>query len=201
METSTILPEWGLFGGFAARFLTDLLTLGLLTWLGYRPRLGRSEAAFTFGMFNLLIFLMCSLMFNCKVGLEFAFGLFAIFSMLRYRADVLSMRDMAYLFAAIGIGLMNALDIGQRPFIWLADGAIIAAAVLLERLFLSEKIGSMKVAFEQVGPLMGADQEAIRQVLSEKTGFEVVGFRIESISFPDDVAKVLVFFRQGKGGF
>ena len=39
----------------------------------------------------------------------FAFGLFAIFAMLRYRTETITIRDMTYLFLVIVISLLNGV--------------------------------------------------------------------------------------------
>lgn len=38
-----------------------------------------------------------------------AFGLFAVFSMLRYRTEGISMRNMTYLFLVIALGLIHGI--------------------------------------------------------------------------------------------
>ena len=46
---------------------------------------------------------------NIKLDLGFAFGLFAVFSILRYRTISIPLKEMTYLFLVIGIAVINAL--------------------------------------------------------------------------------------------
>jgi hypothetical protein len=46
---------------------------------------------------------------SVKLSIGFAFGLFAIFGVLRYRTEQISIKDMTYLFAVISIAVINAL--------------------------------------------------------------------------------------------
>ena len=135
---------------------------------------------------------------NCHIRLEFAFGLFAVFSMLRYRTSNMSMRDMTYLFAAVCIGLINAIDIGSQILVWLADLVLVGAVVLLERLFLQDEIGCLTVVFKNIGLVKGEKSEALRQALTEQTGFEVTDYRIVNIDYLEASAKIHVYFRKDR---
>ena len=44
------------------------------------------------------------------INIGFAFGLFAVFAILRYRTDPIPIKEMTYLFIAIAIGVINALS-------------------------------------------------------------------------------------------
>ncbi len=46
-----------------------------------------------------------------------AFGLFAVFSMLRYRTEGISMKEMTYLLIAIALGLINAIGLNLLPIL------------------------------------------------------------------------------------
>jgi hypothetical protein len=49
----------------------------------------KKDYLFTYFLFNILIFFLCVLLNNVKLSTGFAFGLFAIFSVLRYRTEQL----------------------------------------------------------------------------------------------------------------
>ena len=51
------------------------------------------------------------------VELGFALGLFAIFSVLRFRSVQVKPRELADLFICLGLALMNALSPVDIPFI------------------------------------------------------------------------------------
>ena len=42
--------------------------------------------------------------------LGFAFGLFAVFGIIRYRTDTIPFKEMTYLFIVIGLAMINALS-------------------------------------------------------------------------------------------
>ena len=44
------------------------------------------------------------------INMGFAFGLFAVFAMLRYRTNPIPIKEMTYLFIVITVGVINALS-------------------------------------------------------------------------------------------
>src|SRR4051812_24200076 len=86
------------------RLLIDILTVLLLVRYIYFPLYKSKELFFTFFIFNLVIFLISFLLNKVDLSMGAAFGLFAVFSMLRYRTENISIKDMTYLFLSIAIG-------------------------------------------------------------------------------------------------
>jgi len=68
-----------------------------------------------------------------------AFGLFAVFSMLRYKTEEISIKDMTYLFLTIAIGIVSAVtrlkgveDVYEYLFLIAIITAMILVALMLE---------------------------------------------------------------------
>src|SRR6476469_6944564 len=91
------------------RLLIDLATIFVLVRLIYFPLYKQSEFFFMFVIFNLIIFMISFLLNKVDLSMGAAFGLFAVFSMLRYRTESISIKDMTYLFLCIAIGLLTAV--------------------------------------------------------------------------------------------
>jgi hypothetical protein len=198
MNTSEVLEDGHLWA-FLVHFATNFATILCLVWAAYRPNRYNKEAVFTFFTFNLLIFCLCSLLLNCQIRLEFAFGLFAVFSMLRYRSVNLSMRDMTYLFAVVVIGLINAIEIGSQTLVLLADAILFMAVFSLERVFLQCEIGSLMVVIDKIELVKGEKSEELRQALCLKTGFQVTDYNITNINYLEQYAKIQVYFLKSRG--
>ena len=91
------------------KFGMDVIVLFVLIRLIYYPIHRKKDHLFTYFLFNILIFFLCVLLNNVKLSTGFAFGLFAVFSVLRYRTEQISIKDMTYLFAVIALAVINAL--------------------------------------------------------------------------------------------
>ena len=91
------------------RLLIDISSVFILIRLIYYPIYKIRDLFFTFFIFNLIIFLISFLLNKVDLSMGAAFGLFAVFSMLRYRTENISIKDMTYLFLTIAMGLVSAV--------------------------------------------------------------------------------------------
>lgn len=127
---------------FWTRITIDLASVFVLVRFIYYPIYKNREFFFTFFIFNLIIFLITFLLNKVEMSMGAAFGLFAVFSMLRYRTEGISMKDMTYLFLAIAIGLITAISKGNWDELSLLNVIIIAVTYVLESNILIKKEAS-----------------------------------------------------------
>src|SRR5690554_6827032 len=92
------------------RFSINLIVAFIVIRKIYYPIHKRKDYLFTYFLFNILIFFVCILLNGVKLKLGFAFGLFAIFGILRYRTEQLPIKEMTYLFMIIAIAIVNSLS-------------------------------------------------------------------------------------------
>ena len=109
VTTDTAIAVQDFIVKFGARFLIDIASVFILIRFIYFKINKHREFFFTYFIFNIIIFLMCFFLNKVKISMGAAFGLFAVFGMLRYRTEDLSIKDMTYLFLVIAIGLMTAV--------------------------------------------------------------------------------------------
>lgn len=91
------------------KYLFNLIPAVITCYFLYFKNHKKKEYFFTLMMFNTLIFFVCLLLNSVKIKMGFAFGLFALFGLLRYRSGSLPLKEMTYLFALIVIAVVNAL--------------------------------------------------------------------------------------------
>lgn len=91
------------------KYIFNFSTTFLIIRYIYFPHHRKKEYFFTFMMFNTLIFFVCLMLNSVKIKMGFAFGLFALFGLLRYRTGSLPLKEMTYLFMVIVIAVVNAL--------------------------------------------------------------------------------------------
>ena len=183
------------------RLLIDLAAVSLLIVLVYFPRYKKRELNFTFFIFNLVIFFISFLLSKVDLSMGTAFGLFAVFSMLRYRTEEVSIKDMTYLFLVIAIGLISAVtkikDAGdgyEYAFILMIQGVIIGLAILLESKFLFKKEGAKIILYEKIELVHPAKLEQLIEDLKLRTGLNVSRVSIVKINFLTDSAQIKVYY-------
>ena len=91
------------------RFGLNLLVSFIIIQFFYYKKSRRRDYYFTFMLFSVTIFLLIFLLNNVNMQMGFALGLFAIFGMIRYRTEAVSVREMTYLFVIIGLSVINGL--------------------------------------------------------------------------------------------
>ena len=82
----------------------------------YYPLTQDKNFVFTFLAFNTIIYFVFSLLSSIELSVGVGFGLFAIFSVLRYRTEEMSPREMTYLFIIIALPVMNSAMVSTADF-------------------------------------------------------------------------------------
>ena len=89
------------------RFSLNTIAVLILIGLLYYRQGGRKDYFFTSMVISVTVFLLCFLLESVKIQLGFALGLFAVFGIIRYRTEQIPIKEMTYLFAAIGLSIIG----------------------------------------------------------------------------------------------
>ena len=185
--------------GLAARLAIDLACVAVLIRGIYYRHYGRADLFLTFFSFNLVIFLITFLLNKVQMTLGAAFGLFAVFSMLRYRTEGISAKDMTYLFLVIALGLLMAIGGGGWTGLALAGASVIACTLLLEGDWLTRRELSQTVLYENIA-LVGAEARSdLIGDLRRRTGLDVHRVDVQEIDFLRDAARLTVYYYAPRG--
>ena len=82
----------------------------------------------------------------------FAFGLFAVFAILRYRTNPIPIKEMTYLFIVITIGVINSLggDSVQISVLIMANSILTIMAYLLENYWQKNYLVARSVTYKKI---------------------------------------------------
>jgi hypothetical protein len=188
------------------KFGLNALVLFVLIRLIYYPIHRKKDYLFTYFLFNTLIFFLCVLLNSVKLSIGFAFGLFAIFGVLRYRTEQISIKDMTYLFAVITIAVINSLaskkvSIAELVF---TDGMILVMTYALEHLWLTRHEAMKQILYERIELIKPGNRVQLYADLHERLGVTVSRVEIGKIDLLKDTAQLRVFYfedEQGHGTF
>ena len=163
----------------------------------YQSKAKRRDYVFTFMMVSASVFLLCHMLSGVKLDLAFALGLFAIFGIIRYRTNVVPIREMTYLFVVITLAVMNALapsSIGELP-VAAGNMALWLLAFTLERVLFVEHLVTKRVVYDRIEFLHKDKREALRADLSERIGEDVERIEIGNIDLLRETAVIKVSYR------
>lgn len=198
METTAGVPlVSGVIWELGLRFLLNILMAFIVIRFGYYRYLRNPTYAFTFYLFNVLIFFVCYLLSSVTLSIGFAFGLFAVFAILRYRTRPIPIKEMTYLFMVITIGVMNALstpEIGVVELLF-ANLAIVIAALYAEYHWFRNTLLEMRINYEKIENIKTENSAALMADLRERTGLDIVRYDIERISFLRDTARIRIYYK------
>ncbi len=178
------------------RFLINFSVATIVIRAIYYPIHKRKDYLFTYFLFNILIFFVCILLNGVKLKLGFAFGLFAIFGILRYRTEQLPIKEMTYLFMIIAIAIVNSLSdkkvsLAELLFVNLA---IVTATFLLEKVFLLKHESRKDVLYEKIENVKPENHEQLIADLKERTGLNINRVQVGKIDFLRDTVKIIVYY-------
>ena len=177
------------------RFLIDLIVITILVRFIYFGQRKDKEYVFTFFLFNVLIFFVCYMMLKVNISMGFAFGLFAIFGILRYRTNTIPIKEMTYLFTAITLALINAIS----PIDWtmaFMNLSIIAFVYTMERLWFANKEQYKNVTYDRIELIENGQKDELIADLTSRTGLNVARYEIKSMNFLNDSAVLKIYFTQ-----
>ena len=184
------------------RLLVDVLVTFVIVGLIYYPLKKDKDYVFTFIVFNLLIFFVCYFMSSITLSMGFAFGLFALFGILRYRTTTIPIKEMTYLFAVIVIAIINSLSTAEISLaeIMLSNAAILVLLFILERVWLKVPQGFKVITYEKIDLIKPEHSADLLKDLKERTGLDITEVEVDSINFVTDSAKIKIYFNRQDSG-
>jgi Domain of unknown function (DUF4956) len=175
----------------------DVVTMLLIFGLIYFPNYRNKEFMFTFFLFNIIIFIITFVLNKTNISMGAAFGLFAVFSMLRYRTEGISMKEMTYLLIAIALGLINAIGLNLVPILVFNSIFIVFIFVLDHPMVFKQEV-SKTVMYENIDLIRPENRDLLIEDLRKRTGINIHRISIMSIDFLKDATHITVYYYKNK---
>lgn len=179
---------------FFIRMLIDVLSVTALVRLVYFPIYKKKDFFFTFFLFNIVIFILTYLLNKVDLSMGAAFGLFAVFSLLRYRTENISAKDMTYLFTVIAVGLITSVNKGTYFETIIINLIIILFAYFLDGNILVKNEKSQLIQYEKIDLIQPQKEAELIADLKTRTGLDVHKVSINYIDFLKDTAELTVYY-------
>jgi hypothetical protein len=178
---------------FAVRLGIDLLTTLIVIRGIYYRHYRRTDLFLTFFAFNVTIFLITYLLNKVEMTMGAAFGLFAVFSMLRYRTENISAKDMTYIFIVIALGLVMAISKGGWDELGLIGLIVVVLMALLESDWLIRREQTQEVLYDRIELIQPQRRAELLADLKERTGLDIIRIEIGHIDLLKDAARIIIF--------
>jgi len=184
-------------GSLSLALLIDLVVSCIVVLGIYFPTEKDKGYVLSFFAFNISIFLIATLFSQVEISISLGFGLFAIFSILRYRSDPLPVREMTYLFILMTLPVIDVIMLDENMII----ETIVANLAILAVFFVVEKTMGLRyemrksVTYEKIDLIKPENSEALLADLRERTGLPIKRAEIGKIDFLHDVAEIKVYYQ------
>jgi len=164
----------------------------------HRNRSSNLDFVFTYFMFNSLIFFFAYLLGNITINMGFAFGLFAVFAILRYRTDPIPIKEMTYLFIVITIGVINALSGDEVSYSTLlfTNITLVVLTYFLETYWQKNLLVRMTVEYEKIENIKPENRDALLADLKERTGLNIQSYEFRRMNFLRDTARIRIYYKE-----
>ncbi len=182
---------------FGFNFLVALVLVRFI----YYPSTHDKRYVFTFLAFNTVIYFVLSFMTSVSIGVGVGFGLFAIFSILRYRTDPIPVREMTYLFIIVALPVMNSAAGTDSvwPQLIAANAAILLIMWVLEKEWGFHYEASKRVIYEKIELIQPERRAEMIADLEQRTGLKIKRVEIGKVDFLHDTADLRIHYHNGAG--
>jgi hypothetical protein len=182
---------------FIAGFVLNVLSAFIVVRLVYYPRGRSNDYVFTFLAFNTVIYFIMGLFTSIELSIGAGFGLFALFSILRYRTETVPIREMTYLFVMAALPILNSVLWGSSEFdkLLIVDLLVVLILWILDREWgFYRNQSQMNIVYEKIDLIKKERKEEMLKDLSERTGLSVLDFDVVNINFLRDVAEIRITY-------
>lgn len=182
------------------RLFLNILAVGVLIRFIYYPINKKKEYLFVFVIFNILIFFIASFLSSVKMETGFAFGLFAIFSIIRYRTKQIPIKEMTFLFISIILATINSTVTSKIGILMvvLADLIILLCCFLMEQIWQRDvrkkKPHSIIIKYNQLDNVNPKKSDEMKEELEKALGFQILNFEVSAINLVEGFSEIKVYY-------
>ncbi|MBQ3676013.1 MAG: DUF4956 domain-containing protein [Bacteroidales bacterium] len=184
------------FWELLVRFAFNFLIVYVISRCLYYPATRRRDFLFTYILISTIVFLLCFLLGNVKIQVGFALGLFAIFGIIRYRTELMPIKEMTYLFLVIGVSVINALSNKKVSYAELlfTNFAILTVAFILERVWMIKHESRKRIKYDNIALVKPEHYDELKADLEKRTGLKIDRFEVGDINYLTDSTWIQIYY-------
>lgn len=185
----------------------NFTTIGIIARQFYLPRAKQRVYVTVLITMAACIFMLVSLMNNAsELQMGAALGLFAIFSIIRFRTEAIPVREMTYLFMFISISVVNAMGgatYHRKMEYW--EGLGLATVLLMniifvfiawftERQFFGKELCSKYIKYDNVNLIAPEKRQELIADIENRTGLKIIRIEVGMVDFLKDSCLIRIFY-------
>ncbi len=184
----------------ALQFFINLVVCFIIVRYFYYPKSHRKDFAVTFVLFSTSVFLLLFFMKSVGIDVSIGLGLFMIFGIMRYRTEMVPIREMTYLFLTIATAVINGSNLMvSYAELLVANLLILAVLAVLEGVVMRGRTATRLVCYERIELIRPERRAELIADLEERLGHKVNSVDIGNVDFLRDVAFIKVHYTPERG--
>lgn len=184
----------------ALQFFINLAVCFIIVRYFYYPKSHRKDFAVTFVLFSTSVFLLLFFMKSVGIDVSIGLGLFMIFGIMRYRTEMVPIREMTYLFLTIATAVINGSNLMvSYAELLVANLLILAVLAVLEGIVMRGRTATRLVCYERIELIRPERRAELIADLEERLGHKVNSVDIGNVDFLRDVAFIKVHYTPERG--
>ena len=180
------------------QFFFNMFVCAALVWLFYYPKSRNKGFSVTFMLFSAVVFFLLYFMGGVSLDITVGLGLFMIFGIMRYRTEMVPIREMTYLFVSIATAVINGINTINDRLI-LANLLLIALLAVIEYGIGRKREVSKLVCYERIELIRPERRGELIDDLEQRLGHKVNRVEVGNVDFLRDVAFLKVYYTPAKG--
>lgn len=180
---------------FLIRYALNILFTFIVVRFIYYPKYRNNDFVFTFFLFNTILFVLCYLLAEADLKFGFAFGLFALFSMFRYRTVTVPIGEMGYFFLVVTLGIINSLaSLVNIEMLLVANSVLVAMTFLLGRTLSLTHENYQVLNYDNLGLIKPMERADLLKDLTERTGYPIHKVQVVKVDYQRGIAQLRVYY-------
>lgn len=184
------------------QFAANILVTTAIVWGFYYPKSHRRDFSVTFMLFSTAVFMLLFFMKSVGIDVSIGLGLFMIFGIMRYRTEMVPIREMTYLFLSIAVAVINGSNLMvSYAELALANTIILIVLALLEYVVMRNPEASKLICYERIELIRPEHRAELIADLETRLGHKILRVEIGNIDLLRDVAFIKVYYKPDKNEY
>lgn len=187
-------------GQLLFRFAFNALFVWIIIHIFYYRRSKKVNYYFTFSLISVSVFFLTYMLGGVKIKVGMALGLFAIFGIIRYRTEVISVREMTYLFVIITLSVINAMAVKlSYSELTLANLFFVAAVWIFEGSRRIKRTSCKYILYDRVDNIKPSQYNQLVEEVKDRTGLDIINIEVGAINYLNDTVMLKVYYELPDG--
>ncbi len=183
--------------------LIDFSSMYFLSYVVLYRKYRNTEMFVSSALFNIFILLIIMSIVRTDFNIAIGFGLFALLSLVQLRSAQFTKTEIAYLFGAVSLAVINGAGIGDLSFVLICNFVVVLSTWVIAswslehsaNLITVDNVRKMSVTLDHIDKEAIADRELMRTRLTSELGMDVRTFETRKIDYVRDMVELTVVYQ------